>query len=413
MAENLKILGALLAIVIGAPMVVATYAATTEPASLPQPENAAIVREVTKEQPAPPVMGESPDDKPEFVNPQEIKDRTREMGDQLRQIKQLKKQAQKLKLDAAVARLGEIETVIARVRSQLTANPTRDVLQEYSDENFWEQINDIRAQVELPKRLSDQLKEMGKIKKQAQRYKLATALAKLQELESFIASIQQRAAAGEGRDAQEDYDNERTWETMNGIRSQIELPELAKHLKRVEKKLKPSRYKSLGDLFPAFTSKLAEISAAITNAQAAFERGDYEEGQEIVSDAIHNQDGTHPGDIENVADRLNNLYSELKRVRDADIKAELEAFIEPVTDLVRAGSIREANQSLNEVFNEAMRVIQQTWKLGWKESNRGNFDERLEKLQQLLDAKMSQAREVKPEQKPKQPQQTQPLPPKE
>lgn len=352
MSEQLKILGAMLAIVLAAPAVVLTYAASTESsipttsppsaiASTPTPVSVVevplappalapvlaspppIPNSVDERAPLPPSPQPNNDDdrdRVEIANPREVKDVLRQIKDLLRELKGLEKQAKKAGADAILAKAGEIRSALVAVQLALKApSPTRDTLQDFHDARFWEEINPLRSQIELPKQLKD-----------------------------------------------------------NG-----------KQIARLERKLKQRRYKVLGEeMLGILVGKAAEVSKALAEAKTLFDQGNFEDANEAIQ-VVHQEFG--PWDIENVADRFSELYKEMKRVKDPEIRAELDEFLLPVVELVKEGDLREANNALNDVFNEVMQVIYQATNLRGAGRARDVFDDRFQKLQDLLEKKLEQS----------------------
>jgi|GEM_PF-3841883 len=349
MTEQLKVLGAMRAVVLAAPAVVLTYAAATEPVvTNTEPPPAATASIETAPNPEPPPSPPAapsysePEEQPECqpVDSKELKDRKREMRDQLREITRTLKQAKKYKATAAEAKLTELKNFVADIQQKLQQDPTRCVLDDYYDARVWEELNPLRASIELPRELAD----------------------------------------------------------------------LNKQFKRVEKKFKKRKYKVLGDeLLGVLKGKFDEMVAAVAQAKQLFDQGEFEDAQE-AKQTVHEDGG--PWDVESSMDRLADLYGQMKRVRDPEIAAGLEEFLSPVKDSIKEGDLRGARESLDDVNNDLMRLIDQAVSVRGQGRQRDLFDQRLEKLEDLLERKMGE-REAKSNSEKAPPPPSAPTPPAE
>ncbi len=338
MSEQVKILSAFLAVVLAAPAIVSTYAAVTtsaEPSLTPLPaatETAPIPSVASPAplpvapsptptpdlMPLPPVPpSPEPPDQQDFVRPDEVRNILRDIKNQRRDIRGIRKTAKKVNAATVLAKLDEVEQILNVTEAALKNQPTRDALQDYWDARIWEEINPLRAQLELPKEISN----------------------------------------------------------------------IERQLKKVDRKLKQRRYKAIGEeLLALLAAKAGEIRSALTQSQQLVAQGEFEEARETLQ-IVHEEIG--PWDIESTMDRLADLYREMKRVRDKEVLAALEEFLAPVRDLIKEGDLRGARETLDEAFNELMRVVSYASSLRGAGRQRDVFDDRLEKLQELLENKLS------------------------
>lgn len=99
----------------------------------------------------------------EFVPPQEIKNVLNEIKRQLKDLERFRKQLLK---SSPSADTKMIDDIIAQINSAKTAieqskgKDQRDAMNEYWSNNYWEEVNKVRARVELPKELKNIAKEV-------------------------------------------------------------------------------------------------------------------------------------------------------------------------------------------------------------------------------------------------------------
>jgi len=92
-------------------------------------------------------------DRREFVEQREITEVLRQIKDIKREIQRLVKKATKANLTAEVAQLNELSAQLLPLETTLKGSPdtiSRDTLQEFYDAQMWETLNGIRIKIELP-----------------------------------------------------------------------------------------------------------------------------------------------------------------------------------------------------------------------------------------------------------------------
>lgn len=151
----------------------------------------------------------------EIVDPREVQNALRDIKRMQSEIKKFAKQLKKLPNSATdvsfcenlLAKLGEHYGAI----SKPTENESlREALQEFWDERYWEEVNKLRAKIELPKELNNLAKDLKKLQKlvaqksfQKLGFDMETLKARVNETQTNLNEIQAKYAAGELEDAME------------------------------------------------------------------------------------------------------------------------------------------------------------------------------------------------------------------
>lgn len=283
------------------------------PPSVNAPVNAAPIN--APERPMPPEIAHPPfdEDKPEPPpNPQECRDVRRQIRDQFRELNRFEKMLRKLKLEADLQLLVDLRAKLKGFDNGIASGCTRDRLQEFWDEQIWEEINKFRCKAELP---------------------------------------QQHV--------------------------QIE-----RDLKRLDRQSTPKRMQFTGLDQERYKANLGRVKQALADAKAAVASGSCEDANEAMQTFW--EEGMHPGEIMSVINRLYELGRQLARVKDEKVRQLFLEVLQPVIEAANEGDFREANQALNDVFNELQQLLH-------KVINRRQFrgyEPRLEKLEELLRSKL-------------------------
>ncbi|MBI4272301.1 hypothetical protein HY621_00405 [Candidatus Uhrbacteria bacterium] len=100
----------------------------------------------------------------EFVPPQDIKNAMNDVKRQLKELANYKKQILKAAADTDTSKIDQLVSQINGHKTNIESSKGRDqkdALQEFWGNNYWDEINKLRAQVELPKELKQILKEIA------------------------------------------------------------------------------------------------------------------------------------------------------------------------------------------------------------------------------------------------------------
>lgn len=151
----------------------------------------------------------------EFVPPSEVKNALRDLDQQKRQVQQVRKQMGKAGGSTAAADelLARLDAMKQAITSAVGQNQ-RDAMQDFWDARVWDDVNNMRAAVDIPNELKRIEKEMSRMVKQSQTKPNTQALeffgaqpAALQQLvqqkEGAIAEVKKLVASGDYEDARE------------------------------------------------------------------------------------------------------------------------------------------------------------------------------------------------------------------
>ncbi|MEK9183217.1 MAG: hypothetical protein AAB849_01800 [Patescibacteria group bacterium] len=131
----------------------------------------------------------------EFVPPQELKRVLQDIKNQTRDLLRYKKQLSKISADADAGQL--IATLLAQLetfKNNITNNvgrDQRDAMQDYWDAQIWEELNKVRAFVELPREMKNVQRDLKIVQKSVQNksYKTAFAFFGVDEDKLFAALV--------------------------------------------------------------------------------------------------------------------------------------------------------------------------------------------------------------------------------
>jgi|GEM_PF-1633584 len=158
---------------------------------------------------------EIPEMDEEFVDPREIKNVLADIKRMRLQLKSFVTKLKKIKNTADdLARITEIQTSITEYEGKIK-NPSEDEsirgnLQDFYDNNYWDEINLLRAKVELPTEIKNYTKELTRVKKLLINktfpklgFDMNALKGRLTEMETAIADVQAKYNGGDLEGAME------------------------------------------------------------------------------------------------------------------------------------------------------------------------------------------------------------------
>ncbi len=193
-----------------------------------------------------PVIEEEQQDE-EWVDPREVQQVLREMKDIRRELNRMIKQAKKLSNGATmVSDMNTLLGQVANFESKINEGiDLRDNIQEFRDAQIWEEVNKFRAQIEIPKEITQWNKEIKKLEKMLGQKKyqnlglnLDGAKTKVAEVKDVLAKVQEFYNSGDYESAMEEFNDLRQdlyiGEISNIIRRTQELAQRLKAVKNAE-----------------------------------------------------------------------------------------------------------------------------------------------------------------------------------
>lgn len=239
----------------------------------------------------------------------------------------------------------------------------------------------------------DQLREATKVRQQLLRLKGSQEdQGKLDAIKTQIAQCQVQLNAATDTEAMKDVlegadcgDTGEMWEEINRIRQAVELPRelnrLTLDIRRLERTVALKWAKKIVDLAPV----VSEIKARHGEAKAAYQAGEYEDAWEIIRDNFHEKG--NPGECQGALHMIRGFSESLRRIKDAELKEELQGLIDPIKESLAAGECREARESAEAIQSELGPKI---FQLIFDSERRrravpDNVTERIERVRQKLD----------------------------
>lgn len=239
---------------------------------------------------------------------------------------------------------------------------------------------------DVQRQLRDQARELKRIEPKLVKAKLTTEVEGLKQLRGKVNAWAAQFKKGCMRDQLQEFYDAEVWEMMNEFRAKAELPQqhtqIERELKRLEKRLTAKFVGQTGLDGEQLKARLAEIRSALDESKRELSAGNFQDANDAMQPIW---DGMHPGEVNGVVDRLREITTNMKRVRDAEIKAQLQELIQPIIDAANEGDFREANQALNEIHSDLMRVLSQVTRSA---KYRGDFGAKLDQLEEKINAKI-------------------------
>ncbi len=228
----------------------------------------------------------------DFISPQEIKMVFREINDLKRESKRLlKRSASALKgvtnaegIRSEISALAEkIQSFEKAIKSAAEANSgVRDAIDEFREAQVWDELNVLRAKIELPKELKNRLKELSRLEKllnkkgfQALGLDIEGAKGWISKSKDSLNNLNELYNAGnweEINDSMQDlYENAHPGEVMSVAQRMRELYDRMKFIKDEEVK--------------------GAIEEALSEVKDSFNEGDYRSAREVLDNIFNDLQG--------------------------------------------------------------------------------------------------------------------------
>jgi len=271
----------------------------------------------------------------EFVNPQEVQQVLREMKDLKREGKRILKKLQKLPTAGEdVAQMNNILNQIANFESKINSGvDLRDNIEEFRDSQFWDELNKLRAKVEIPKEMKQWTKEIKRTErllKQKSFQKLGLDLEKakikLEEMKAGLNAVQNYYQAGDLESAIDEFDGLREDfhpGEINGVMYRM------KDLKKMLKGIKDQEVKAM-------------VEEVLQEVIEIFNEGDYRLGRETLDE-----------NFDELAKIINKaIAASRKKIKSADdfsemtekVKEKMQQRIEEKSRIEEQKQIEEQNK---------------------------------------------------------------------
>lgn len=275
---------------------------------------------------------EPPEEPEEFVNPREIQnalaDIKRMRGELGRFIAQLKRMKNNQEFLAQIGVLSkQLQEFEANIKANLN-NPSelRAALQDFWEARMWEEVNKIRAAVELPRQLTEIQKSLVKVERLIKNKSFQKLGFNMESLRNNLAEM--RKAFEEAQTLYKQGDLEEAMEALQSIHEQGHPGEIegTLHMMReIQGRLKQIRIKEI-------KTQLSEIIAPIIEA---FDDGDFRSAREMTED---------------LRAELQKLYSRILRLNKGlrenktDIIQKFEALEKKILEKIQKGETEEESK---------------------------------------------------------------------
>ena len=260
------------------------------------------------------------------------------------------------------------------------AAPTADATTPDDQPVSLQECQNIRQQIR------DQLREAKRIEKLLRKMKLASDLDTMTTLRGRLEGYQGKFVVACTRDIVQEFYDDQIGDEVQALRCKAEIPQqitqIERDLKRLEKRATAKVIAQTGLNPEKLQTNIAAMRTAITEARTAVGAGNCDDANEALQPIYQ---GMHPGEVMGVLDRLRELTTNVKRVRDDQVRAQIQDLIQPIIDSANDGDFREANQALNDIFNELQRVL---FQLAHSRRFQGDFGKKLDQLDRMIQAKL-------------------------
>ncbi|MEK7541251.1 MAG: hypothetical protein AAB533_00130, partial [Patescibacteria group bacterium] len=247
------------------------------------------------------------------------------------------------------------------------------------------EIKDLRSQI---RQIANRVRKNAAFSDESAR--LAAIAAELDRAQTAIKSAS--PTGGALRDAVQDFRDAQYWDEMNKIRAKVELPNEIKQIetsvKRLERLLTVKSVQNIGLNLETVRARASEMREHAAAVRAHLASGNLEEAMEEMQ--FFHESG-HPGEIEGTIFRLRDIKQMLKRVKDEQIRAEVDKVLQEVVDAFNAGEYRDARETLDEYADDLQRLIQRFFTLQMQKGrNREDSFSRIRNLDALIRAKLEE-----------------------
>jgi soluble cytochrome b562 len=188
----------------------------------------------------------------------------------------------------------------------------------------------------------------------------------------------------------QDFFDGQYWEKIQAVRTRLEIPKEVKQMapifKRLEKTLSTKAIQNIGLDIEKAKLGVAEMKQLADKIQTAYNAGDMETAQEAMQELRDN--GGHPGEIEGTIFRFRDIKNLLKKVKDEQVRSEVDGVLQEVVDAFNSGDYREANQTMNEYTDDLQKLINTFIKSKISNKNRADSMNKIQNLENLIQSKL-------------------------
>jgi len=233
--------------------------------------------------------------------------------------------------------------------------------QDDEERDRMERQNTLRWKQDKLREWKDQLREVSKVRQQLVRLKSSQEeMSKLDAIKTRLVQCQTQLNAANNTDAMKDVlegeecgDSGEMWEEINRIRQAVEIPkELNNILRDLNRTKNLCKQKWVDKVFSReeCNTIMTNFAAKHAEAKAAYQAGEYEDARTILQDAFH--EPGWPGDVNGALQMMRGFTEPLRRIKDPELKAQLDELLTPVKEALREGEYREARETMDAIQRE-------------------------------------------------------------
>jgi len=280
----------------------------------------------------------------DFVDPREVQQALREIKDQKRELNRMAKQAKKLVNGGEI--INEINILLEQAvgfENKINGEvDLRDNIQEFRDAQIWEEVNKIRAKVEIPKEITQWNKEIKKLDKMLTQKKfqnlgldLAKVGVKSEEIKAVLARVQEFYNSGDYESAMEEF---------NDLRQDLYIGEISNVIQRTQELA--NRLKSVKD-----AEVKTQIQELFGEVISNFNEGEYRVARELMDESwndimktinqaltVGKKKGVSKENFLQITNKLEEQMknkSEEKKVKMEEVREQREEKIQPVPEITQ------------------------------------------------------------------------------
>jgi len=279
-------------------------------------------------------------------------------------------------------------------------NKTRQEIRNSGDNNQIIEMEDNQQDFVDPKEIQRTLKEIANMRSEIKRVitqnKKTASASDIAELNAILAEANKSytaiksADSSEARSVMQDFFDGQYWEKIQAVRTRLEIPKELKQMapifKRLEKTLSTKAIQNIGLDIEKAKLGVAEMKQLADKIQTAYNAGDMETAQEAMQELRDN--GGHPGEIEGTIFRFRDIKNLLKKVKDEQVRSEVDGVLQEVVDAFNSGDYREANQTMNEYTDDLQKLINTFIKSKISNKNRADSMNKIQNLENLIQSKL-------------------------
>lgn len=275
-------------------------------------------------------------------------------------------------------------SILMFVQNLLPGEEPMPVVEEPED---MEEFVDPREVQQVLREIKDMKRELNRISKQLK--KMPNSADDLNQVSALLGEIQNYENSIKSgtnlRETIQDFRDAQIWEQIQRFRAKIEIPkeikQWNKEFKRLEKILKQKSFQKLGLDIEKVKVKLQVMKDSLAKVEQYYNSGDLENAIEELDEL---RQDVNPGEIMSVFQQVREVTDRMRRIKDEEIRGQIEQILQEVRDNFNEGEYRIARELMDENRGEILKIISASFKKG---SEKQNLMEMFEKLEEKMKEK--------------------------